>query len=1085
MSIGALTIGAASALMLGNSTAAAATPLVRPAVIGVAPTVPDGAVPRAVPLPSLMDVSVALTPSDPAGLQAYATSTSTPGSVSYRKFLTPAEVQARFGPSPSVVEQIRRWLASTGLTLRPTSGDGTVIPVTGTAGQVASTFQTSLHNYQLPSGRIAYANTTPPQVPAQLASSVQGVIGLDDLSLDHTDGATGSVSPGAAGRARPAVAGSGPKPCAAATLAAAALTGAPRPCLAPGSGATADQIAAGFGYSPLYAAGDLGQGTTVAVIMGGADYSDGDIGSFEQCFGIHTPVSRVPIDGGTTGVDGDGPEITMDIETVASLAPNTSILAYEAPALSTQGTLDAFAAVVQDNKADAVTASFGSCEGLGTDLIAENTIFEEMAVQGQTMFASTGDEGSEACLPQTGFVLTPAAGTALAVNDPASQPFVTAVGGAYLSNLAAPSSANVSVWNIGPFNFWLGNEVASGGASGFWTMSPWQVGQDPNQGTDNPGDCGTFGALPCREVPDVSGNADVRNGEVIYCTLPSCVASENQGGPDPAPGWFAGGGTSYASPQWAALAALIDEGVTGGRLGLLTPMLYQVAATNPSAFTDVAQGNNNYLTAGNTYISQGGTANYTCSYGGSPHTSPCYQATVGYDMASGLGVPLGNVLAAAVRALAVSPFSVSSTSLPGGVVGASYSASLQGAGGVAPYSWSITQGSLPAGLSLDPTGMITGTPTAVGTDNFVVSAADSSVGVPRTDSAVLSIAVGPAAAPFYGSEGGSRLNAPIVGMAASPGGRGYWLVASDGGIFSFGDAPFYGSQGGSHLNKPIVGMAASPGGRGYWLVASDGGIFSFGDAPFYGSEGGSRLNAPIVGMAASPSGHGYWLAASDGGTFSFGDALFYGSEGGSRLNAPIVGMAAGPSGRGYWLVASDGGIFSFGDAPFYGSEGGSRLNAPIVGMAASPSGHGYWLAASDGGTFSFGDALFYGSEGGSRLNAPIVGMAAGPSGRGYWLVASDGGIFSFGDAQFYGSEGGSRLNAPVVGMAADAGNARQNGGYRMVASDGGIFSFGGASFLGSQGGMHLNMPIVGIADINGGNGYWSVASDGGVFGSGP
>ena len=86
MSIGALTIGAASALMLGNSTAAAATPLVRPAVIGVAPTVPDGAVPRAVPLPSLMDVSVALTPSDPAGLQAYATSTSTPGSISYRKF---------------------------------------------------------------------------------------------------------------------------------------------------------------------------------------------------------------------------------------------------------------------------------------------------------------------------------------------------------------------------------------------------------------------------------------------------------------------------------------------------------------------------------------------------------------------------------------------------------------------------------------------------------------------------------------------------------------------------------------------------------------------------------------------------------------------------------------------------------------------------------------------------------------------------------------------------------------------------------------------------------------------------------------
>jgi hypothetical protein len=74
-------------------------------------------------------------------------------------------------------------------------------------------------------------------------------------------------------------------------------------------------------------------------------------------------------------------------------------------------------------------------------------------------------------------------------------------------------------------------------------------------------------------------------------------------------------------------------------------------------------------------------------------------------------------------------------------------------------------------------------------------------------------------------------------------------VASDGGIFSFGDARFDGSTGGIHLNQPVVGMAATPGGRGYWLVASDGGIFSFGDARFYGSTGGIHLNQPVVGMA--------------------------------------------------------------------------------------------------------------------------------------------------------------------------------------------------------------------------------------------
>ena len=74
------------------------------------------------------------------------------------------------------------------------------------------------------------------------------------------------------------------------------------------------------------------------------------------------------------------------------------------------------------------------------------------------------------------------------------------------------------------------------------------------------------------------------------------------------------------------------------------------------------------------------------------------------------------------------------------------------------------------------------------------------------------------------------MNQPIVGMASTPSGNGYWLVASDGGIFAFGDAQFFGSTGSIHLNQPIVGMASTPTGSGYWLVASDGGMFTFGDA---------------------------------------------------------------------------------------------------------------------------------------------------------------------------------------------------------------------------------------------------------------
>ena len=246
---------------------------------------------------------------------------------------------------------------------------------------------------------------------------------------------------------------------------------------------------------------------------------------------------------------------------------------------------------------------------------------------------------------------------------------------------------------------------------------------------------------------------------------------------------------------------------------------------------------------------------------------------------------------------------------------------------------------------------------------------------------------------------------------------GYWTVASDGGIFSFGDAAFHGSMGGQHLNQPVVGMAATASSNGYWLVASDGGVFTFGDAGFFGSMGGQHLNKPIVGMAATADGQGYWLVASDGGIFSFGDAGFQGSMGDKPLNQPIVGMTATGTSNGYYLVASDGGIFSFGDAVFYGSMGGQHLNRPVVGMAALPGGSGYRLVASDGGIFTFGAAAFYGSMGGQHLNQPVVGMADTPDGLGYWLVAADGGIFSYGESVFHGSTGSVHLNQPMMGMA--------------------------------------------------------------------
>jgi hypothetical protein len=162
---------------------------------------------------------------------------------------------------------------------------------------------------------------------------------------------------------------------------------------------------------------------------------------------------------------------------------------------------------------------------------------------------------------------------------------------------------------------------------------------------------------------------------------------------------------------------------------------------------------------------------------------------------------------------------------------------------------------------------------------------------------------------------------------------------------------------------------------GYWLVASDGGLFAFGDAVFRGSTGNIRLNRPIVGMTATKSGNGYWLVASDGGIFAFGDAAFLGSTGNITLNQPIVAMAATKTGNGYWFVARDGGIFNYGDARFLGSTGGVPLSNPIVSITATATGGGYWFSGAGGSVYSFGDAGFCGSVGGMKLNSPNVGMA--------------------------------------------------------------------------------------------------------------
>jgi hypothetical protein len=164
------------------------------------------------------------------------------------------------------------------------------------------------------------------------------------------------------------------------------------------------------------------------------------------------------------------------------------------------------------------------------------------------------------------------------------------------------------------------------------------------------------------------------------------------------------------------------------------------------------------------------------------------------------------------------------------------------------------------------------------------------------------------------------------------------------------------------LAGQIVGSAATPTGAGYWLVGSDGGVFSFGDARFVGSMGGQPLNKPMVAIVPTQSGNGYWEVAADGGVFAFGDAAAPAGNPlpGMKLNAPVVG-AARIGAAGLELVAADGGVFALGGAPFYGSMGGQPLNKPVTSISTTPAGDGYWLTGADGGVFAFGGSGFLGN----------------------------------------------------------------------------------------------------------------------------
>jgi hypothetical protein len=222
-----------------------------------------------------------------------------------------------------------------------------------------------------------------------------------------------------------------------------------------------------------------------------------------------------------------------------------------------------------------------------------------------------------------------------------------------------------------------------------------------------------------------------------------------------------------------------------------------------------------------------------------------------------------------------------------------------------------------------------------------------------------------------------------VGITPTADDAGYWLVASDGGVFTFGDTGFYGSIPGlgyapagtsapKRLNAPIVGMVPSENGAGYFMVAADGGVFAFGDAKFEGScPGIGGCSGAAVAVMPDATGNGYWLVTSTGHVYAFGDAVNYGQPGPQAV--PVTAAVRTTDGRGYWLLFSNGVVAAYGDATNLGSPAGSLGGSnPATAIFTTSSGQGYWIASANGSVFNYGDATNDGGMAGQHLNGSII-----------------------------------------------------------------------------------------------------------------
>ncbi len=724
----------AAGFMLGvQSPAVAGTPLVRPHQLAP-PAVPKGLKPLGtIPGSQKISLSVVLPPSNQDQLHTLLKNLYDPKSPQYHQWLKKGQFDSEFGPSAATVGDVESWLHSRGL--EKTELSGSAVQVSASASTVSSALGTSFEHYRASSGTEGYVAQGAPLVPETLANGqIQSILGLDTVSRYEPQSRTSKSSAHTRIRTGIQPRADGLTPCAGAVN-------------TEGGGYWGlDQLGAAYGLNSLLSQGQNGHGETIGLYEL-ASHSPSDVNRYMNCFGLHNAVSTVQVDGGGGPAVGFGTsEADLDIEQAATQSPGASIISYEGPNNTVNNAYDVWNSIVTSDAAQVVSTSWGECEMYAMQdgsIGSFNPLFQRAAVQGQSIFAATGDSGSEDCFSEDGFT------TSLQTDYPSSDPYVTAAGG---TELLSPGTE--LVWNncqgqTTPdcANFYGDFGAAGGGLSDSEPRPNYQPSVVPVNASCN---------NACRETPDVSANAGV--GMVIY----------DNGG------WDVGFGTSFASPFWAGLQADRNTGCTSSSAGVASTALYylyqQGVAYGGNAFNDIINGDNDLTgsnagawpssggydlasgigtpiaaglscpeitgvtengSVGEATISGLGLRNASITFGGLPATvlsSSSTGATVVLPTGSGtVTVQAAGVLGTGVTTSLFSyPPAITTTSLAPGILNSPYAQTLSATSGTPPYAWSIINGTLPAGLHLIPsTGAITGTPTVAGTQSITFAVTDA------------------------------------------------------------------------------------------------------------------------------------------------------------------------------------------------------------------------------------------------------------------------------------------------------------------------------------------------------------------------